>query len=183
MKSAIIACVVVGCLWAGPATARKKCPAGGEHIAGVIRGTLAAESSGPCVTFEGSYCPSGNCQCEEFAGRGSGSPQFRGPADVFVTIDYGAEVSPGCYALYATIPPNTPPFREVIHVIGTACTPSTGIAAGSSTSSRERITGDFGIGGFNVTSPGLDGSGAVKGKIKLTTGAVKLNFSGSGHCV
>ncbi len=126
------------------------------------------------------YCPSGNCQCEEFAGRGSGNPRFRGPADIFVTIDYGAEVSPGCYPLYAAIPapPNTSRFREAMHVIGTACT-----STGSELSSiSERITGEFGLGSLSVTSPGLDGSGAVKGKIKLTTGAIRLHFSGSVPC-
>lgn len=162
MKSVIIACAVL--LWAGSANA--------GHTAGVIKGRLVGISSGSCGVGYSAYCPSGACECDEFVGTIAGNPIGKGSADVLVTVDYGAEVSPGgaptCYPLFAVLEISTSRDHETIDATGTSCDPVSG--------SIEKITGGFGI---DSSDAGASGWGSLTATVNLSTGTAVMRYSGT----
>ncbi len=166
MKKAIIAAALAACVAASSAYA-------GSRTHGVISGNAVSNFAGPCDVGYSQFCPSGNCQCQEFTGTIKGNLIGTGSTTIFVTIDYGAgtgpTVAPSCYPFFASLAIDTSKDSEIVNATGTSCLPAYG---GTAT-----LTGSFGIDSSNIA--GLSGWGTLKGSLNTSTGAIVIRFSGT----
>ena len=138
------------------------------HVSGTIKGGLTSQTSGACNVGYSTYCPSGNCYCDEFTGTISGNPIGKGTVILDATVDQGAALSSGptCYPVFLILQINARD-TEVIDGVGSACNTNGQIDA---------LSGGFGI---IQSAVGAAGWGTVKGTFNLSTGAAVVRYSGT----
>ena len=73
------------------------------HTSGTVKGALSSQSNGACDVGYSSLCPSGDCVCDIFTGSISGSPIGKGQAQLWITIDNGAALSPDRRASHCSV--------------------------------------------------------------------------------
>jgi hypothetical protein len=140
------------------------------HTSGTVKGALSSQSNGACDVGYSSLCPSGDCVCDIFKGSISGTPIGRGQAQLWITVDNGAELSSGptCFPLFGVLGIATPRDTETINVTGSACNPANG--------ATDTLSGGFGI---NQSAAGGRAWGTVTGTVNLSTGAGVVKYSGT----
>jgi hypothetical protein len=140
------------------------------HTSGTVKGALSSQSNGACDVGYSSLCPSGDCVCDIFKGSISGTPIGRGQAQLWITVDNGAELSSGptCFPLFGVLGIATPRDTETINVTGSACNPAKG--------ATDTLSGGFGI---NQSAAGGRAWGTVTGTVNLSTGAGVVKYSGT----
>lgn len=138
------------------------------RISGTIKGGLTSQTSGACNVGYSTYCPSGNCYCDEFTGTISGNPIGKGTVILDATVDQGAALSnsPTCYPVFLILQVNARD-TEIINGVGSACNTNGQIDA---------LSGGFGI---IQSAVGAAGWGTVKGTFNLSTGAAVVKYSGT----
>jgi hypothetical protein len=173
MKRWSFAALAAACVAAGAPGAR----AGSfsATVRGELVNTFSPANCGDQLgdTYD-TFCPSGQCRCEQYEGTVSGNRVGAGSdVSLHLTIDQGDHTSsPGCSPVFGELTFTGSKDAETIHLNGSLCEP---FGSQSSPKAKQLLRGGFGVAS---SSHGVAAFGTLSGTFEFNAIGYKLKLSG-----
>ena len=173
MRWLLVSCAAASLTAVAPVTALA-----GKFVA-TVRGELVnGFNSTTCGDQLGdsydTFCPSGQCRCEQYEGTISGNRVGQaGDVALHLTIDSGDRTSsPGCRPVFGELTFTGSKDAETIYLNGSLCEP---FGNQASPKAKQLLRGGFGV---SSSSHGLAAFGTLSGTFDFNEIAYKLKLSG-----
>jgi hypothetical protein len=121
-----------------------------------------------------SFCPSGQCRCEQYEGTISGNRVGKGgDVALHLTIDQGDQTSsPGCSPVFGELTFTGSKDAETIYLNGSTCEPFGNL---SSPKAKQQLRGGFGV---SSSAHGVAAFGTLSGQFDYNDITYKLKLTG-----